>query len=299
MTYAPIVSTSSSPFAQFSETLDLAALARSARYRPAPRTASEQGSEFYRVETSAGRMSYPRVSSALDGIGKPWMARWIIKTEHEGFRAAAREQLLSTQLGDGPLIARAEAVARMEHLSPVMMSEKLKGQAAAFGTRLHALIEAFLKAGTVPSPSASRSGLPETELLVAFTHWLAWWRASGFTVVRTEQKVSCPSCGYGGTLDALARDPEGRLWLLDWKSSKRISAEYGLQASAYAHASPDPVHGAIVVRIPHTPRAKIQERRFTTAELAEHFAVFGHALSLWRWQRRAAGQDAGDAPLGH
>jgi len=275
------LSASPSPF---NEPLDEEALLKSLRPK----------SDFYRVETTTGLMSYPRVSSALDGLGKPWMARWIIKTEHEGFRAAACEQLLSTQLGDGPLIARADAVARMEHLSPVMASEKLKGQAAAFGTRLHSIIEAFLNAGAMPSPD-----LPETELLVAFTHWLSWWRASGFTVHSTEQKVSCAQCGYGGTLDALAIDPESRLWLLDWKSSKRISAEYGLQASAYAHASPEPVHGAIVVRIPHTPRAKVQERRFTTAELSEHFAVFGHALSLWRWQRQAAGQDAGDAPLGH
>lgn len=53
-------------------------------------------------------------------------------------------------------------------------------------------------------------------------------------------------------------------------TAKRISDEYGLQASAYPHASPEPVYAAKVVRIPHTKRASVEVRRFDSATLAHH-----------------------------
>lgn len=252
--------------------------------------------EFYTVQTSVGDRLYPRVSSALDGLAKPWLARWVAKTEREAFRASAVEQVMSTQFGDGPHVHRESVADAMRTLSPVLESERLKERAATFGTKLHGLIERYLLNGEMPSPAIvdERS----VDLGVAFGKWHEWWHASGLTIHRTEMRVSCPYCGYGGTLDALAHDGDGRLWVLDWKSSKRISDEYGLQAAAYSHASPEPVHGAKVVRVPHTPRAKVEVRSFTTADLQAHLTVFQAALLLYRWQREASGHEAGDEPLG-
>ena len=254
------------------------------------------GSELYTVQTSVGPRLYPRVSSALDGMGKPWLARWIAKTERESFRAAAVEQVMSTQLGDCPNISRQAVADAMSHLSPVLESERLKERAATFGTKLHGLIERYLGDGEMPTfdPGKER----EAELEIAFNKWREWWQASGLTIYRTEMKVSCRFCGYGGTLDALAHDGEGRLWVLDWKSSKRISDEYGLQAAAYSHASTEPVHGAKVVRIPHTKRASVEVRSFDGATLAEYLQVFQCALKLYVWQRKASGHEAGDEPVG-
>jgi hypothetical protein len=264
---------------------------------PLPAIEHSADSEFYRVKTSVGERLYPRVSSALDGLGKPWLARWIAKTEREAFRAAAVERVMSTELGDGPTISRQDTANVMSHLSPVLESERIKERAATFGTKLHGLIERYLVDGGMSTfdPDKEREG----ELEIAFNKWREWWHASGLTIYRTEMKISCRFCGYGGTLDALAHDGEGRLWVLDWKSSKRISDEFGLQGSAYSHASPEPVHGAMVVRIPHTKRAKVEVRQFEGPVLAEHLKVFQCALTLYRWQREASGHEAGDAPLGH
>jgi len=57
-------------------------------------------------------------------------------------------------------------------------------------------------------------------------------------------------------------------------TAKRVSDEYGLQASAYPHASPEPVYRAKVVRISHTKRASVEVRSFDGATLAEHLQVF-------------------------
>jgi hypothetical protein len=45
--------------------------------------------QFYELETPQGIRRVPRVSSILDGLGSPWIARWVSKVDRESFRAAA------------------------------------------------------------------------------------------------------------------------------------------------------------------------------------------------------------------
>jgi hypothetical protein len=190
------------------------------------------------------------------------------------------------------MIPRLKAQAALVALNPIPESERVKGNAAGFGTRLHRAIEAHLKGTPKPVPA---------DVQEAFDLWLSWWGKSGLTAVHIERRVGCAACGYGGTADCIAADPQGRLYLIDWKSSKRISDNYALQLSAYGHAFEQDgpqLAGGIVVRVGKTKRSKVDPKRFTALDMRENFIAFQHALAVWRWQRTAAGEDAGDAPLG-
>ena len=64
-----------------------------------------------------------------------------------------------------------------------------------------------------------------------------WWAASGWTVRTTEAYLVNPEHGYGGTLDLLCRDRDGRTVLADIKTGKGVYAESVLQLTAYGAAS--------------------------------------------------------------
>jgi hypothetical protein len=56
------------------------------------------------------------------------------------------------------------------------------------------------------------------------------------TPILSESVVASRRFRYCGTLDLLARTPDGRVWLLDVKTGKGIYGETGLQLAAYARA---------------------------------------------------------------
>ena len=254
---------------------------------------SQPGSECYRVTTPDGPRRYPRVSSILDAVGKPWLTRWIAREDRVGFRTAMIDVLRSSAFGE--LISRDRVIRLLEHFDPPSSTEEIKQTATSFGSHVHALVEAHLKGRPVvpADPIAAH----------AFETWRAWWERSGLDMVKVEERVACLRCGYGGTCDLLARDRAGQLVMADLKSSKRISDEYALQLAAYSHAAAqeltEPITQALIVRVPKTLGGRIEVRAYSADELATGFAAFRAALTVWRWQRRAAGKEAGDEPLGH
>lgn len=262
-------------------------------------------SGFYNIQSSVGPKRWPRVTEILDGMGgKHHLVRWIVKTEKEAVRAAAVGSLLSTTLGDGPLISRADAVARMQRLTPVMETERIKGLATRYGSRTHSLVEDYLKTGKLPVLDSSDPDGPA--LLLSFGAFREYWDSAGLTPVKVEQRTYCPACGIAGTLDILARDTDGRLLIADLKTSKRISpVEMSMQLSCYRHCAAltegEPIDSAMIIRVPKgqkTSRAKAEVRRFDKDELDAAYAAFLAALKLYRFQRQVEGHDYGDEPLG-
>lgn len=63
-----------------------------------------------------------------------------------------------------------------------------------------------------------------------------WLEASGWNVKISEAYILSPSGGYGGTLDILARDRDGRAVLADIKTGKGVYRETVLQLAAYGMA---------------------------------------------------------------
>ena len=88
-----------------------------------------------------------------------------------------------------------------------------RDKAGAIGTSIHEQIEARLnRDGQLPWPGLTHIKIIEQEI----------------QLVSEDEK-------YGGTLDAVGIDNQGRHVLLDWKTSKGIYANYQLQLAAYTH----------------------------------------------------------------
>ena len=100
---------------------------------------------------------------------------------------------------------------------------KTLNEAAAYGTFAHSHIEHYLKNGDIPEC-----------LNWSFEAFLNWWgqvnAGNKVEVVGQEEKMSCP--WFGGTYDMLMR-VNGKLMLVDFKTSNHLSFKYCLQLAAY------------------------------------------------------------------
>lgn len=104
-------------------------------------------------------------------------------------------------------------------------SRGIKDSAASRGTTIHRNIEESLAGGTGQADFSF-----EADALVT------WLRCECLTHLFLERKVYSRRHRYSGTLDCIARDSNGKLVLLDWKTSKSIYAEFRLQTAAYVKA---------------------------------------------------------------
>jgi hypothetical protein len=83
----------------------------------------------------------------------------------------------------------------------------------------------------------------------------AWLEGSRFSVIETETPLVSEELGFAGTFDALARDQQDRLVLIDYKSSAAIYGDYIVQLGAYAillEERGDPVEYAHLCRFDKT-----------------------------------------------
>lgn len=101
-----------------------------------------------------------------------------------------------------------------------------RDEAAQLGSEVHRLAELHLTTGLTDH-------IPDDGIRRRVDAYAEWWRNSGWSRPLTEVMGVNPSVGYGGTLDLLARDADGRLVLADIKTGKGVYREAILQLAAY------------------------------------------------------------------
>lgn len=104
--------------------------------------------------------------------------------------------------------------------------------AGRVGHELHALVEWHLRGcewDTHPGVDAPVSD----EAHRAYTAWLGWYAAHAVDPISIERPLVSERMRYGGTPDLIAH-VDGRLCVVDWKTSSRIRPEYVAQLAAYA-----------------------------------------------------------------
>lgn len=77
--------------------------------------------------------------------------------------------------------------------------------------------------------------LEATQALSAFSAFIEWESTNEFQLLETEVSLVSEKYNYGGTLDCLGYISGSKFILLDWKTSKRLYAEYIVQLSAYGN----------------------------------------------------------------
>lgn len=229
---------------------------------------------FYQVEGG----KYPSVTTVLKVIDKPALMFWYARIQRETDAAIARK--LPT--------GKAASVAILKNTRP---TEEVSGAAIAVGNQAHAMVEWTIK----KLLSEKVGSKPETgkEAAVCFASWEVWWKASGLKPVSSETLVWSDKHHYAGTADCIAKK-DGKLYVLDWKSSKGIYPEMYLQLVAYRYALIEQgrnVVGSAIVRLPKEGGA-VEVKMLPKALTLDPFLA---ALALWKWKRLSEGKDIGDA----
>jgi len=100
------------------------------------------------------------------------------------------------------------------------------------GKLLHAYIQADLEGAVVDEVgyTPEQIGLAKK----SFAQYLRWKDGKQIKAIKTEYVMVSEKYKYGGTLDALL-EIDGKLTLLDWKTSTHISLDYKLQIAAYLY----------------------------------------------------------------
>lgn len=110
-------------------------------------------------------------------------------------------------------------------------------KAAAAGTLAHDAIEAFiLSKGSQDFAYEWPESDHSTRALAAnaFAQFLDWYGQTKIQITDTEYSSASEKHGFAGTLDAVGVDAQGRVVLLDWKTSNAIYPDYLIQLAAYA-----------------------------------------------------------------
>lgn len=126
----------------------------------------------------------------------------------------------------------------------------------------------------------------------AHAAWQDWFLGSRFEIVATEVPIVSELHRFGGTVDAVAKDRNGNLCLLDWKTSNGVYVDYALQLAAYKllwdEANPDkPITGGFHLARFAKEHADFEHRRWPDlAEAEEMFLLLVQAYELDKKLRR-------------
>lgn len=172
----------------------------------------------------------------------------------------------------------------------ITLDEARRGTADV-GSCVHDLIEADIHGGDLDGVRYryAEQGVHLDAVERAFNGYLRWREESRLTITATE--VPLALARYGGTIDAMARDERGRLWVVDWKTSASVYVDYLAQLAAYADLwaicrGETPV-GARLLRV--SKGGSVHEHRYEREHLALGWQYFEAALALYAADQAAKG----------
>jgi hypothetical protein len=204
-------------------------------------------------------VTYPGVTGILKILDKsgPLMG-WAARQTAEAVLGLIHEQTPTDMPGVSIPMSQFYGVARLlDSVGPegfikavTSRSAWKNDEAKDMGSRIHELTE-LLDAKKDTGP------MTPTEAL-RVEHYRTWRDASGWDLKVREAVLVNPELGFGGTLDILARDRDGRSVLADIKTGKGVYKESILQLAAYGLATFIQPEGASTVsRMPKVDRYAI------------------------------------------
>lgn len=248
---------------------------RGRQHVPQIQTKSISGSRHY-VHPKTGEQ-VPSVTTILGVVNKPALPRWAAKMTAE-YAVANRKT--------------------WESLDDRAATELLKGSpwrsmndAADKGTSIHGIAEKLLRGERIEyvQPGTEHACQSVAEFITAVQP-----KPVGIEVTVWSHKHK-----YAGTLDLLAMIDD-ELWLIDWKSSKGVYADFALQLAAYAMADEIIYPDGRSIDMPKIEKAAIAHVpkeggwAFVELDVGEHARqAFMHARGLFEWQSVHSGKAVG------
>jgi hypothetical protein len=188
---------------------------------------------------------YISVTTVLQVLAKPALIRWSAKQ-------AACIALEDPSLSEDGVLAKVWAI---------------KDTAANRGSLVHSFISSMETGKSLPANIQGYANAYEN-----------FMKTTNASIISSEQMVYSGKYKYAGTLDAIARIGN-KIWILDFKTSKNVYNEYGLQLCAYKQAVEEQgkkIDSMAIVHLKNTGK-------FSFLEFNDDFKVFLHALELWKW----------------
>jgi hypothetical protein len=164
-----------------------------------------------------------------------------------------------------------------------------RDEAAALGTAVHGYADDHINGRPIPDdlPTVQRDYV---------TVYEDWWKAAGWTVRTSEAYLVHTAHGYGGTLDLLCRDRDGRTVLADIKTGKGVYSEAVLQLAAYGNAELIQTPAGDLFPMPAVDRYAILHvtkdgvREIEVSIGALELLAWGAAIDLYQWHRTVKGK---------
>ncbi len=123
----------------------------------------------------------------------------------------------------------------------------------------------------------------------SFNRFLEFWDREKLSPLFIEKQLVSEVHRYGGTLDLVARDEDGKKVLLEWKSPKAIYNSHRWQVAAYEilenENSDKPLDRRAIVRIGREPTDALQVHWITQEQSEQHRKVFLAQLNLFHTLR--------------
>ena len=225
---------------------------------------------FYYHEPS--KLYVPSVAKVLDVISKGnALIGWVKKL--------ITDYLIKFCQGGGVLNLK-NVFSIVEELK--QLNETALSEAGDFGTNIHNFLEAIGKGIPINLEALTPK---QRRCVEAFISWKDT-NVKGF--LETEQKLCTPD--YGGTLDAVVQLKDGRIALLDYKTSAYIYDTYDLQCAAYVKAyelnTGRRIDTAFILRFEKKDDKKQEMQEKEVVEIDYKYDLFVSALKLWSFINR-------------
>lgn len=163
-------------------------------------------------------VEYPSPTEVLGMLDKPALKQWAVNMAIKFINDKFEEHEYSDNcLDDLPEIL---TNAKYEW-------KNVSAEAMDIGSEIHNLIEVYIKDGK----DAVGEMRPEVEN--GFLAFLEWEQENIEEWLESEMTVKSEKYCYAGTLDAIARMKDGKVRVIDFKSSKGFYSGYGKQIAAY------------------------------------------------------------------
>lgn len=149
---------------------------------------------------------------------------------YENYYVPRVTEILSTMLCDESLVSWSNYIGRYQHKNYSVVLNT----AADIGTRVHEAIENYIQHG-IGIDDASIPQYIASEVRNAFNSFIIWWdiiSKHDISILKEEYPLVCKY--FGGTLDLLLKI-DGKIYLVDFKTSNHLSYRYHLQLAAYRY----------------------------------------------------------------
>lgn len=228
-------------------------------------------------------IKYPRVTSILGILDKPALLYWAVNMATEYI-----DNQFFKVFGNN-LNKFDEWNIKRRHMKDILEAAKkewrnVAKEAQDIGSEVHSLISIYIKTGVDPTKKQDI----QDAVVNAFLAFLEWEKENIKEWLVSEYIVHCPKHKYAGTLDVVAMLKDGKVYVIDFKSSKGFYPEMKYQIAAYRHAyevgKREEINGMGVLRL--DKETGVPHWKDYSDEYEQAFKAFTYLCKFWHLTKK-------------